>query len=383
MNILQFPPTAGQTTPPTTGDGADQLRDVVRELLDRFYGTRCIARGMTAGSINDRRRVVERFLTESGVPPWQITPYHYDVWISRLVRAGRILVTTQRAYQSAIATCFEYWQSDTAVQNHLQRTYGATIRCPVTEENRILHKDPNQRIRRKIVPTREHISQLMQAIEQLRDAYWSDPRTLRRGWCTERNRIAFALQYYCALRISEIVSLDTHSFHEASWTARELGRYGLVSVMGKGSAGQGPKQRDVMVTDVNVRVLMEWYMQHVRPHFESTDTEPALFLTRRGTRLRRSYYVHVFKKYVRLAGLMSMGYTTHALRRAGLTHDAERIGIEFARQKAGHIFLATTQDYVAVSDEDIRTQHRDAIASTLARVEKRLEVKSSINIFEV
>jgi integrase len=368
MNLLHFPPNADESTPPASESAAPEWQEVTRALLDRFYHTRCVARGLTPTSIHDRRRVVERFLTFCGCPPWQVTPYHYDAWISGLVRDNHIAVTTQRAYQSALENCFRYWQSDMTCRNHLLRTHGATVQCPISDDNRIIHKNPHQRIRRKTAPTREHIEALFDAMAELRDAYWRDPATEERGWCVERDRAAFAIQYYLALRIGEIVALDLESFHDASWAPPELGRFGVADVFGKGSAGQGPKQRTVMVTDVQVRVLMEWYLAHVRPHFNPSPDEHALFTTRAGKRLGRSYYVHRFRRYLRLAGLDSLGYTTHSLRGAGLSHMADRVSIQFAQQQGGHVFLATTEDYVSVSDDEIRAQHRDMVNCSLSRI---------------
>lgn len=381
MNLLHFPPTSGETTAHDAAEAmAPALQDAVHEALDRFYTTRCVARGLTPTSIHDRRRVVERFLARCGRPPWQITPYDYDAWIGELVRKNRIAVTTQRTYQAAIENCFRYWQSDVAYQNHLLRTYGSTVQCPVNDENRIVHKNPHQRVRRKAVPTREHIEALLSSMALLRDAYWRTPLTEERGWCVERDRVAFAIQYYLALRIGEVVALDVGSFREASWAPPELGRFGVADVIGKGSAGQGPKQRIVMVTDVQVRPLMEWYLAHVRSNFKPSPDEHALFTTRTGKRLGRSYYIHRFRRYLRLAGLDSLGYSTHSLRAAGLTHTAERVGIEFARQQGGHAFLATTQDYVAVSDDEIRAQHRATVLGSLARIHQHIKASLTPDI---
>lgn len=371
MNLLHFPPTADKTTAPHCDEGAPELRDAVRELLDRFYNTRCVARGLTTTSIRDRRRLVERFLAYCRCPPWEVTPHHYDAWMGELVLQHGIAVTTQRTYQAAIDACFRYWQSHTAQQNELMREYGTTIQSPINDDNRIVHKQPYQRIRRKTTPTREHIETFLQAMARLRDAYWQDPATEERGWYVERDRIAFALQYYLALRVGEIVALNIDSFHEASWAPPELGQFALVDVIGKGSACQGPKQRTVMATDIQVRTLLEWYLGQVRPHFKPTPDQRALFITRAGTRLGRSYFVHLFRRYMCIAGLGALGFSTHALRRAGLTHTAQRTGILFAQQQGGHVYLSTTQHYVEISDEEIQDQHRVAVSETLKRVTSR------------
>lgn len=372
MNILNFPTTKGKTSAAAPEQGVPELQAAVRTLLDRFFRMRCVARGLTPTSIQDRRRIVERFLTYCRCPPWEVTAYHYDAWMGDLVLKQGIAVTTQRTYQSAIENCFRYWQSDLSLQNQLLDRFGDTIQCPITDDNRIVHKHPNQRIRRKTPPTRDHLELLLGMMARLRDVYWQDPAMEERGWCVERDRVAFALQYFLALRIGEIVSLNVESFHEASWAPPELGSFAVADVVGKGSAGQGPKQRTVMVTDIQVRALLEWYLQHVRPRFVLDAEEPALFLTRAGTRLGRSYYIHFFKRYLRAAGLEKHGYTTHALRRAGLTHTAQRTGIFFAQQQGGHVYLSTTQDYVEIADEEIREQHHQAASQTIARIANRI-----------
>lgn len=377
MNILRFPPSAGNAAAPVSNQSPPELHDDVRMLLDRFFRMRCVARGLAPTSIQDRRRIVQRFLAYCRCPPWEVTAFHYDAWIGNLVLEHGIAITTQRSYQSAIENCFQYWQSDVDVQNQLLRKYGSTIQCPIDDNNRIVHKHPHQRIRRKTPPTREQIEILLGAMGRLRDAYWRDPVTEERGWCVERDRIAFALQYYLALRIGEIVSLNIESFHEASWAPQELGPFAVADVIGKGSACQGPKQRTVMVTDIQVRTLLEWYLEHVRPRFSPLADEQSLFLTRAGKRLGRSYYVHFFKQYLRVAGLEKFGYSTHALRRAGLTHTAQRTGIFFAQQQGGHVYLSTTQDYVEISDEEIQEQHHDAASQTIARIASRISLPTN------
>lgn len=371
MNILNFPPITGKTTAVASQASAPDLHDAVRTLLDRFFRMRCVARGLAPTSIQDRRRIVERFLAYCRCPPWEVTAFHYDAWMSDLVHKRRIAVTTQRSYQSAIENCFRYWQSDVGVQNQLQDRYGSTIQCPINDENRIVHKHPHQRLRRKTPPTRDQLEIFQRAMERLRDVYWQDSATEERGWCVERDRVAFALQYLLALRIGEIVSLNVESFHEASWAPPELGPFAVADVIGKGSACQGPKQRTVMVTDIQVRRLLEWYLEHVRPRFRPHADESALFLTRAGTRLGRSYYIHWFKQYLRVAGLEQYGYSTHALRRAGLTHTAQRTDIFFAQQQGGHVYLSTTQDYVEIADEEIQALHHQAASQTIARIANR------------
>lgn len=371
MNILKFPATSGKAVSRATDQSAPEVQDAVRDLLDRFFRMRCVARGMAPTSIHDRRRIVQRFLDYCGCPPWEVTAFHYDAWMSELVLRHGIVVTTQRSYQSAVESCFRYWTSDLTIQNQLLNRFGHTIECPINDENRIIHKHPHQRIRRKTPPTRDHLETLLAAMANLRDAYWRDQANEHRGWCVERDRIAFAIQYYLALRVGEIVALNVESFHEASWAPSELGAFAVADVVGKGSACQGPKQRTVMVTDIQVRTLLEWYLEKVRPRFSPAASEHALFLTRAGTRLGRSYYIHFFQQYLRVAGLESYGYTTHALRRAGLTHTAQRTGIYFAQQQGGHVYLSTTQDYVEIADDEIREQHHAAASQTIARAVRR------------
>lgn len=377
MNILSFPSSLGKPSPTAPDHCAPELEANVRTLLDRFFRMRCIARGLVPASIQGRRRIVQRFLEYCQCPPWEVTAFHYDAWMSELVLRHGITVTTQRSYQSAIDNCFRYWVSDVGLQNQLLDRYGSTIQCPINDDNRIVHKHPHQRIRRKTPPTREHLEILLESMARLRDAYWRDPATENRGWCVERDRVAFALQYYLALRIGEIVSLNVESFHEASWAPPELGPFAVADVIGKGSACQGPKQRTVMVTDIQVRVLLEWYLKNVRPRFSPIADEHALFLTRAGTRLGRSYYIHFFKHYLRVAGLEKHGFTTHALRRAGLTHTAQRTDIFFAQQQGGHVYLSTTQDYVEIADEEIREQHHQAASQTIARIANRISSRMS------
>lgn len=333
--------------------------------LDRFYTINCVARRLKAETITNQRGITVRFLEFAAKPLWNITPHDYERWVTQLLRKRPLAVATQRYYQGAIHAFFSYLVADLEYQNELHARVGQQVHSPLTPTNRIIHKTEAEKESRLWPLTREQVDRLFAGFDAAiaalpSKAVW----TIR---CMQRDKVAFAVQYYLALRVSELAGLDTDSFEVAPWTRQWLGRFGAARVLGKSSNGSAKKPRLAPTTTAALVPLMKWYLRHVRPMFPQADADAkkALFLGIHGRRLDRSSFIHGLKRYLHGAGLDARDFSTHTLRRSGLSHDAERADIYLAQHKGGHAFASTTQGYVRIPSETIARQLRCLVKQSL------------------
>ncbi len=367
MSTIPFPGRArAATVPPAPLMAIDENA----AAISRFIDIRCVARGLNANSRHARRLILNRFLKHCGRPLWEIRPHDYDAYIAHHVLERNLAPSTHRYYQSTIDCFFSYLEQDLEYQAYLQKTYGVRLENPLCDDNRIIHKAAVQHKRPHYGLTREEIDALFRGMANLRDTYARESTTAgaRSALRVERDRIAFGVQYYMALRVSEVCHLDVDSFEEAPWARELMGRFGMARVVGKGIPLQGPKSRMVPVTTHSLRPLMEWYFKHVRPMFPNSKTSKALFLTFEGTRVSRSTLIHNFKEYLVAAALDPAMFTTHSLRRSGITHDVERMDMAFGQIKAGHEWQATTQIYIARPTEYVQEQANRLLRQTVKAI---------------
>lgn len=373
MSTIPFPGRArGATVPPATAPAIDENA----AAISRFIDIRCVARGLNESSRHARRLILKRFLGYCNRPLWQVTPHDYDTYIAHHVLERNLAPSTHRYYQSTIDCFFSYLDQDLEYQAYLQKTYGVRLENPLCDDNRIIHKAAVQHKRPHYGLTREEIDAFFRGMAQVRDAYAREKTSAsaRSALRVERDRVAFGIQYYMALRVSEVCHLDLDSFEEAPWARDLMGRFGMLRVVGKGMPMQGPKSRMVPVTTQQLRGLIEWYLEHVRPMFPAAKSSKALFLTFEGTRVSRSTLIHNFKEYLTAGNLDPTLFTTHSLRRSGITHDVERMDMAFGQIKAGHEWQATTQIYVARPEEYVQEQANRLLRQTIKSITRRPKV---------
>lgn len=155
-----------------------------------------------------------------------------------------------------------------------------------------------------------------------------------------RDRALFELIYSCGLRISEAVSLDTHSLYL---------REGLVRVRGKGD-----KERIVPLGDEAVAWLQR-YLSDARPAFNPAPSERAVFLNRSGKRLTRK---GMWKRFNELSQLSGIEAKVHTLRHSFATHLLEGgADLRAVQELLGHADIGTTQIYTHIDTEDLKDYH--------------------------
>lgn len=191
------------------------------------------------------------------------------------------------------------------------------------------------RMRRVIAPEHEPLLKLINAIPP------TTPLNLR-------DRAMLRLTFDAALRVGETIGLDLYDPARPPASFVDEKRL-LVQVVGKGGDGGyvGINQR-------TLDILRDWLA--VRGKMAHTD-EPALFVSRRGTRITRQMAHYRIKHWGRKAGLPRVHY--HLLRHRRVGDVIDTLGLDAGQAVARHASRATTAAvYGAHAQELVRVQVR-------------------------
>ncbi len=161
-----------------------------------------------------------------------------------------------------------------------------------------------------------------------------------------RDRTLLELAYAAGLRSEEIVTLDRA---DLSFDAEELRVH-----------GKGGRTRIVPAGEPAWRAL-ERYLDAGRPALAGPhDTDPALFLSRRGRRLSTSDVRRRLALWVRSAALQG-GISPHTLRHSFATHLLEGgADLRAIQELLGHATISTTQTYTRVESRRLRRAYAEA-----------------------
>ena len=158
-----------------------------------------------------------------------------------------------------------------------------------------------------------------------------------------RNHVMLHLLYATGLRVSELVKLPLISFNRHS---------GNLRVLGKGS-----KERLVPIGE-QARILLEEYLDQIRPGLLHGRTSPALFITRRGKAMTRTRYWQILKDIALQAGIKKT-ISPHALRHSFATHLLENgADLRSVQLMLGHADISTTQLYTHVEQSRLKSIHK-------------------------
>jgi integrase/recombinase XerC len=150
-----------------------------------------------------------------------------------------------------------------------------------------------------------------------------------------RDHCIVELLYGCGLRVGELVGLDAQAGRDAAgWVDVQDA---TAHVLGKGS-----KRRSVPVGAPALSALLAWCQ--ARPSMAKAD-EPALFVSRRGTRLTPSQVRSRLRALALQAGLPTHVHP-HMLRHSFASHVLQSSGdLRAVQELLGHAHIATTQVY--------------------------------------
>lgn len=363
------PPPAVPTParPPRELNEAEQtLQD---KMLRAYYEGRRPSRNHAKSSINNDQIAVRQLLTFIGQPLWELTESDFEVWSAHRGLTMGDAPGTQRRKQTAIATLMRYLSRNLALQNEA-RAMGGELREIANSENRVIHttdKAP-KRHRRYLSSTefQEIVEVLDTAIEM---AIQTKPRCVR---ALLRDKAMFITFYAYGLRISEGYALDLKSFR-MNPDIPEIGPFGFVDVYGKGSSGSGPRFRSVPAINPNIREILEWYLEVVRPLFPTKDPdEQAMWLSEQRKRLCRAEISERFKNLLRVCGIDPSSLSPHGLRHMSVSHEAEaNVPLHFTQERHGHANPSTTQIYTHLPESFIRDRARQLVDQQLRKAKKK------------
>ena len=150
-----------------------------------------------------------------------------------------------------------------------------------------------------------------------------------------RDHCIVELLYGCGLRVGELVGLDLQASGQAAgWIdAADASAHVL---------GKGARRRSVPVGSAALTALREWLL--IRAQFAKQD-EPALFVSRLGTRLTPGQVRARLKRSALQAGLPTHVHP-HMLRHSFASHLLQSSGdLRAVQELLGHANIGTTQAY--------------------------------------
>lgn len=159
-----------------------------------------------------------------------------------------------------------------------------------------------------------------------------------------RDKAMLELLYACGLRVSELVTLETHQLNL---------RQGVVRVMGKGS-----KERLVPMGEEALYWLTR-YVKEARPALLKRTDDAVLFPSLRGSTMTRQTFWHRIKLHVVQAGIRA-NVSPHTLRHAFATHLLNHgADLRVVQLLLGHSDLSTTQIYTHVAQHRLQAMHAE------------------------
>lgn len=212
----------------------------------------------------------------------------------------------------------------------LRKLFDYAIKNEIIEINP-LSRIPNPKIKRKLPETIN--SNSYEDILKLIEIETED--LLQR----KRNKAIFELLYGCALRVSELCSLNIEDIDLKKRSVRVLGK--------------GSKVRIVPLGTKSIPIIEE-YLQII-----NTNTNNALFTDNEGKRINRFFVYRLVKRFLHNFEIKKK--SPHILRHSAATHmldkDADLLAV---KEILGHENLSTTQIYTRVSIERIKKVYKQA-----------------------
>ena len=323
---------------------------VVREMLDGWRNQQ-LSRALSFQTIEQREKVLMRFMAFTNEHPWNWTPSQVDEFFGDLRAARGVRQTTLRNYQNAVSLFCSYITDPGYGWNRIcLELFGTHPSQVCFDWNTATHVQEAEAGPGKRAFTRE---ELQKFFDRADDETVRISRRNRKGWLPAfRDSVVFKVAYAYGLRRNEVRHLETVDFSRNPH-AIEFGSRGVLNVRhGKATKGSAPKRRSVLtVLDWTPGILDEWE-ERGRTHM--TDGLE-LFPSERGTLVAEAALSARFRRY-REDLHLSPGLDFHSLRRSYVTHLIED-GFDalFVQRQVGHEYASTTGLYTSVSS-DYRTR---------------------------
>ncbi len=197
----------------------------------------------------------------------------------------------------------------------------------------LISQDPTDRLElpkiKKSIPRFLTLEQSRKLLESIDTAYF------------ERDYCILTLFLNCGIRLSELVGLNTTDLMLDECQMRVLGK--------------GSKERMVFLNDACMKAMEDYLI--VREELSAENTDKALFLSKRHTRISKRRVQQIVENSLSLAGLSGLGYSTHKLRHtaATLMYQYGNVDALTLKEVLGHASTSTTEIYTHLTNENIRS----------------------------
>lgn len=174
-----------------------------------------------------------------------------------------------------------------------------------------------------------------------------------------RNQAMFELFYSSGLRLSELVSLDTHYHQDAYYQSKS---WLLLDDRELVVSGKGGKTRRLPVGEKALHALQQWLEK--RPALASlatsADASAALFLGARGARIHPRVVQQELENYARASGL-PVHVHPHSLRHSFASHLLQSAqDLRAVQELLGHTNISTTQIYTRLDFQHLAQAYDQA-----------------------
>lgn len=273
---------------------------------------------------------------EKGLSENTISAYRND--LSRYFEIAQEITLSEDSLNLFIAHERKHGKAESSIAREVVtlRNFAAFIAKERGELNPIAKFNPPKTGKRlpKALPL-ESILKILKVYEKGRDKI------------SIRDRAILEMLYSTGMRISELVGLDLLSI-------KDIESGNTLKVLGKGS-----KERVVPIGKPAQLALSE-YLVRSRPGMVKSNSERALFLNSRGSRISRQIVWQIIQVASGAAGL-SEHVTPHTLRHSFATHLLDGgADIRVVQELLGHSNVTTTQIYTLVTIDRLRESYLSA-----------------------
>jgi integrase/recombinase XerD len=278
----------------------------LRAAVDDFLLELRVERGLSPLTIAAYRRDLDQFATGAGTA-WRDDPATVSTFVAGLRRQGR-RATTQARKVAAIRSFYGFARREGIIDRNLADLIDPPRPGRYLPE--VLARDQ---------------------VERILSAPGEDPSDIRDAAILE-------LLYACGLRVSELTGLDLDRLNLPGLEVRVIGK--------------GNKERRVPMGEP-ARDRLHRYISGPRKDWSAGRPSPAVFLSRRGSRLGREAVWRLVRRWGR-AGI-GEDVTPHTFRHSFATHLLEGgADLRVVQSLLGHASISTTQLYTHLTGERLR-----------------------------
>lgn len=321
-----------------------------------------LSRNLQFSTIEQRLRLVRRFVDHVNAEPWNWTPAMVEEFSADLRSVKHVAHSTLRGYHCALRAFTSYISNpDYGWDRTCEELFGTHPAQVFFDWNTAVHVQAYDGRPTKRPYSREELDALFEHADAEVERIG---RSGRKGWrAAYRDAVMMKLAYGYGLRFNELRHLQTVDFARNPH-AREFGSFGVCKVRyGKSRRGCPYKGRSVLtVWRWTPGILTDW-LANGRGAPDTLD----LFPSERGGLVVESTLLRRLRRYCDELGLPD-GVNIHSFRRSYATHLLETgWDPRFVQDQMGHEYASTTGIYQFTSDEFRRSTLRAALDRTVTQ----------------